>query len=116
MILQDIPLFISSNVVQTLKLTAAQAVPSSSTFNKGIAQKSDGTLYVVDTATAFAYVKGLRLRPDGAIAISTGAPTIYLDGIGLTDTGRLCVVAAGAPDAFNGGVPITSTKVRVNNL
>jgi hypothetical protein len=118
MILQDVPLFIVANVVQTVKLTAAQPVPSSAHYNKGIAQKQDGSLYVVDSATSFAYVKGLRCRQDGAIAISTATPLYFLDGVGVTDTGKLCAVAAGAADQFNGGIPqISATnRVRVSNV
>lgn len=84
-VLQEIPLFISNNVVQTVHLSGAQAVPSSAVRNQGIAQRSDGAVYVTQTGAEVAYVHGSKVRKDGALFVSNSAPQVYIAGIGHRD-------------------------------
>lgn len=115
--LQIIKLFVSSDVVQTVHLSAAAAVPADASLHYGVAQKnSDGSMYVTDTATSASWVAGLKIRKDGAVVVKNTAPTVAIGGIGMDDAGRLCAVAAGTADTFNYGVPQVSGKVRVSTL
>lgn len=115
-VLQEIPLFISGNVVQAVHLSAAAAVPSSAVRNQGIAQRSDGAIYVTQSGAEVAYVHGTKVRKDGALFVTSSAPTVYIAGIGHTDVGAISAVAAGTADGFDGGVPIVLGKVRVSTL
>ena len=115
-VLQEVPLYIASNVVQTVLLSAAEAVPSSAVRNHGIAQQSDGAVYVVESASAYVHVQGTMVREDGAVVVIAAAPEIYLGGLGHLETGELCVIDSGTAADFNQGVPCLNGKVRVNNL
>lgn len=115
--LELLKLFVSSNVVQTVHLSAAGAVPADASLHYGIAQQdSNGSLYVVSTATSHTFVAGLRLREDGAVVVKDTTPTVAIGGIGMDDDGRLAAVASGTADTFNYGVPQVSGKVRVSTL
>lgn len=109
----------ASGVMQTIFLNDNQAVPSNAvrlngfahapsgqryvaawpsddvvSYIRGIARRPDGAMCIVSNGTIAAYSAGMALTERGEVLVSTAAPQLTLAGLGLRQTGHLCVSEA----------------------
>ena len=73
-------------------------------------RSDNGSLFINDAAppAGSPLAGGVAVNNLGAIFVASAAPTKFVNGFGVTDTGRLCVAYGGPIDKFSMGLPFTA--------
>ena len=88
-----------------IQAEAVGSAPSDAVSIAGTAHSSTGTMYVTEVFPGTpVYIHGIAHRDDGVLVVSNSAPDTFVDGLPVTNDGRLCYSDFVTGGSFKGGI------------